>query len=130
MVNPWMTHMKTTLAKMRADGSYKKGDGLKKVIMAAKKTYKKTRRVGRRGGAGEKPVVEEKPVMDEKKEEKKEEEEAESESNEDMDSQGTAETVELDEDGKRVMKEGARRRGGKSKSKKKASRRTRRKLRR
>ena len=128
MVNPWMTHMKTTLAKMRADGSYKKGDGLKKVIMAAKKTYKKTRRVGRRGGADEKPVVEEKPVMDEKKEEKKEEE-AESESDEEMDmSQGTAATVKLDEDGNR-MEEGGRRRGRKSKSKK-ASRRTRRKLRR
>ena len=124
MPNPWMTHMKTTLAKMRADGSYKKGDGLKKVIMAAKKTYKKTRRVGRRGGADEMPVVEEKKVEEKKVEEKKPEEkkeEPESESDEEL--EPTQEATPPDE-------MGGRRRGAKSKSKKKASRRTRRKLRR
>jgi hypothetical protein len=38
---------------MKKAGTYKKGDGLKKVILAAKKTYKSTRRAskkGRRGG--------------------------------------------------------------------------------
>jgi hypothetical protein len=34
---------------MKSSGTYKKGDGLKKVIMAAKKTYSK----GKRGGAEE-----------------------------------------------------------------------------
>ena len=121
-----MTHMKTTLAKMRADGSYKKGDGLKKVIMAAKKTYKKTRRVGRRGGAGEAKPMDKIPVIEEKDEKK--EEAAESESDEDVGSQATAATdlaTPLSDD-----EMGGRRRGAKSKSKKKASRRTRRKLRR
>lgn len=44
MPNPWLTHVKSTMASMRKAGTYKKGDGLKKVIHAAKKTYKKTRR--------------------------------------------------------------------------------------
>jgi len=59
MANPWLTHVKSTMASMKKDGSYKKGDGLKKVIMEAKKTYggKKTqrrktrpRKTRRRGG--------------------------------------------------------------------------------
>ena len=53
MANAWLTHVKSTMASMRKAGTYKKGDGLKKVIHAAKKTYKKTRRgskKGRRGG--------------------------------------------------------------------------------
>ena len=129
MVNPWMTHMKTTLAKMRADGSYKKGDGLKKVIMAAKKTYKKTRRVGRRGGAGEAKPMDKMPVIEEKDEKKPEEEEDEKkeepESESDEELEPTQDATPLSDDEK-----GGRRRGRKSKSKKKASRRTRRKLRR
>lgn len=46
MANKWLSHVKKTMKKMKSSGSYKKGDGLKKVIMAAKKTYKK-------GGADE-----------------------------------------------------------------------------
>lgn len=45
MANKWLTHVKSTMKTMKSKGTYKKGDGLKKVIMAAKKTYKK------RGGA-------------------------------------------------------------------------------
>ena len=40
MANPWLTHVKKTMAEMKHRGTYKKGDGLKKVILAAKKTYK------------------------------------------------------------------------------------------
>jgi hypothetical protein len=40
MANPWLTHVKKTMAEMKHRGTYKKGDGLKKVIIAAKKTYK------------------------------------------------------------------------------------------
>ena len=53
MANAWLTHVKSTMKTMKSSGKYKKGDGLKKVIMEAKKTYKKssgkkTRRVTRR----------------------------------------------------------------------------------
>lgn len=41
MANKWLTHVKKTMKQMKSNGAYKKGDGLKKVIMAAKKTYKK-----------------------------------------------------------------------------------------
>ena len=41
MANPWLTHVKSTMASMKKTGTYKKGDGLKKVIMEAKKSYKK-----------------------------------------------------------------------------------------
>jgi hypothetical protein len=41
MANQWLTHVKKTLKSMKSSGTYKKGDGLKKVIKAAKKTYKK-----------------------------------------------------------------------------------------
>jgi hypothetical protein len=34
--------MKKTMATMKSAGTYKKGDGLKKVILEAKKTYKKS----------------------------------------------------------------------------------------
>lgn len=118
MANPWMTHMKATLAKMRKDGSYKKGDGLKKVIMEAKKTYKKTRRVGRRGGAEDAKPMDKMPVIKEKDETK----DVESESEEEEETQVA--TPPSDDE------MGGRRRGRKSKSKKKASRRTRRKSRR
>jgi len=50
MANPWLTHVKHTMASMKKSGTYKKGDGLKKVIMAAKKTYKKK---SHRDGDGE-----------------------------------------------------------------------------
>lgn len=42
MANAWLTHVKKTMSEMKHRGTYKKGDGLKKVIMAAKKTYKKS----------------------------------------------------------------------------------------
>jgi hypothetical protein len=41
------------MKRMKSSGTYKKGDGLKKVIMAAKKTYSK----GKRGGAEEMPEM-------------------------------------------------------------------------
>jgi len=34
--------VKKTMSDMKHRGTYKKGDGLKKVIMEAKKTYKKS----------------------------------------------------------------------------------------
>lgn len=47
MANVWLSHVKKTMKTMKSKGTYKKGDGLKKVIKEAKKTYK-----SRRGGAG------------------------------------------------------------------------------
>jgi len=41
MANKWLTHVKSTMKQMKKRGTYKKGDGLKKVIMEAKKSYKK-----------------------------------------------------------------------------------------
>ena len=41
MANAWLTHVKKTMSEMKHRGTYKKGDGLKKVIMEAKKTYKR-----------------------------------------------------------------------------------------
>jgi hypothetical protein len=41
MANKWLTHVKHTMKTMKSRGTYKKGDGLKKVIMEAKKSYKK-----------------------------------------------------------------------------------------
>jgi hypothetical protein len=48
MANPWLTHVKKTMSEMKHRGTYKKGDGLKKVIMAAKKTYKSHGSVGKK----------------------------------------------------------------------------------
>lgn len=42
MANRWLVHVKKTLKAMKHSGTYHKGDGLKKVILAAKKTYRKT----------------------------------------------------------------------------------------
>ena len=58
MANPWLSHVKSTMAEMKRKGTYKKGMGLSQVIKAAKLTYKKsssapsgkkTRRHGRKG---------------------------------------------------------------------------------
>jgi hypothetical protein len=49
MANKWLAHVKKTMKQMKSRGQYKKGDGLKKVILAAKKTYSK----GKKGGADE-----------------------------------------------------------------------------
>lgn len=43
----WRAHVAKTMKHMKATGSYKKGDGLMKVLKEAKKTYKK------HGGADE-----------------------------------------------------------------------------
>ncbi len=53
MANAWLVHVKKTMKHMKSKGTYKKGDGLKKVIMEAKKSWsgaktKKVRRHGRR----------------------------------------------------------------------------------
>ena len=42
MANAWLTHVKKTMSEMKHRGTYKKGDGLKKVILEAKKTYKRS----------------------------------------------------------------------------------------
>lgn len=47
MANKWLTHVKHTMKQMKSRGTYKKGDGLKKVILEAKKSYKK-----HKGGEG------------------------------------------------------------------------------
>lgn len=57
MANPWLAHVKKTMKQMKHSGTYKKGDGLKKVIMAAKKTYKK------RGGADGSASAPETPMV-------------------------------------------------------------------
>jgi hypothetical protein len=54
MANAWLSHVKKTMKSMKSKGTYKKGDGLKKVIKEAKKTYK-----NHRGGAGGPESVEE-----------------------------------------------------------------------
>lgn len=41
MANKWIAHVKKTMKTMKSKGTYKKGDGLKKVIMEAKKHWKK-----------------------------------------------------------------------------------------
>ena len=46
MANAWLTHVKKTMSEMKHRGTYKKGDGLKKVILAAKKTYKRSASAG------------------------------------------------------------------------------------
>lgn len=46
MANAWLTHVKKTMSEMKHRGTYKKGDGLKKVILAAKKTYKRSSSAG------------------------------------------------------------------------------------
>ena len=47
MANAWITHVKKTMSAMKHRGTYKKGDGLKKVILEAKKTYKKVASFGK-----------------------------------------------------------------------------------
>jgi hypothetical protein len=46
MANKWLSHVKHTMKQMKSRGTYKKGDGLKKVIMEAKKSYKKHKKGG------------------------------------------------------------------------------------
>ena len=41
MPNKWLAHIKKTMKQMKSKGTYKKGMGLKQVIMAAKKTWHK-----------------------------------------------------------------------------------------
>jgi hypothetical protein len=49
MANKWLTHVKKTMKMMKSKGTYKKGMGLKQVIMAAKKTWSSAKK-GMRGG--------------------------------------------------------------------------------
>jgi len=46
MANKWLSHVKHTMKQMKSRGTYKKGDGLKKVILEAKKSYKKHKKGG------------------------------------------------------------------------------------
>jgi len=46
MANPWLDKVKQTMAEMKRRGTYKKGDGIRKVIMEAKKTYKRSSSAG------------------------------------------------------------------------------------
>ena len=41
MANKWITHIKKTMKQMKKKGTYKKGLGLKQVIMEAKKHWHK-----------------------------------------------------------------------------------------
>jgi len=41
MPNKWLAHIKKTMKQMKSKGTYKKGMGLKQVILAAKKTWHK-----------------------------------------------------------------------------------------
>jgi hypothetical protein len=49
MANKWLVHIKSTMKTMKRKGTYKKGMGLKQVIMEAKKTWKKHRGGGTDG---------------------------------------------------------------------------------
>lgn len=55
MANKWLMHVKKTMKTMKAKGTYKKGDGLKQVIKAAKATYHK-----HKGGAEDEDSKEDK----------------------------------------------------------------------
>jgi hypothetical protein len=58
MANKWLIHIKKTMKKMKATGKYVAGKGLKQVIMAAKKTWHKTKK-----GGGESDSDDEKEKM-------------------------------------------------------------------
>lgn len=57
MANKWLAHIKKTMKQMKSKGTYEKGKGLKQVIMAAKKTWHKTKK-----GGAESESDEEKPA--------------------------------------------------------------------
>lgn len=46
MANKWLVHIKKTMKSMKSKGTYKKGMGLKQVILAAKKTWHKAKKGG------------------------------------------------------------------------------------
>jgi len=46
MANKWIAHVKKTMKRMKSRGTYKKGMGLKQVIMEAKKDWHKVKRGG------------------------------------------------------------------------------------
>jgi hypothetical protein len=65
MANKWLAHVKKTMRKMKSSGAYKKGDGLKKVILAAKKTYSKSKKGGADSESDEEmPVTDATPAVD------------------------------------------------------------------
>jgi hypothetical protein len=51
MANAWISHIKKTMKTMKSKGTYKKGDGLKKVIMEAKKSWHGVKKTQRRSRA-------------------------------------------------------------------------------
>ena len=46
MANKWIAHVKKTMKRMKSRGTYKKGMGLKQVIMEAKKDWHKVKSGG------------------------------------------------------------------------------------
>lgn len=65
MANKWIAHVKKTMKQMKKRGTYKKGMGLKQVIMEAKKHWHKVKKGGAEGSSSE----EEAAAVEEKKEE-------------------------------------------------------------
>jgi len=51
MANKWITHIKKTMKRMKARGTYKKGMGLKQVIKEAKKDWHKVKSGGAEEGS-------------------------------------------------------------------------------
>lgn len=51
MANKWITHIKKTMKRMKARGTYKKGMGLKQVIKEAKKDWHKVKSGGGEDGS-------------------------------------------------------------------------------
>jgi hypothetical protein len=51
MANKWLVHIKKTMKSMKSKGTYKKGMGLKQVILAAKKTWHKGKMRGGKDGS-------------------------------------------------------------------------------
>jgi len=60
MANKWITHIKKTMKRMKARGTYKKGMGLKQVIKEAKKDWHKVKSGG--GDSSSEEEEEEKKV--------------------------------------------------------------------
>jgi len=57
MANKWIAHVKKTMKRMKSRGTYKKGMGLKQVIMEAKKDWHKVKSGGGESEEEEKATV-------------------------------------------------------------------------
>lgn len=64
MANKWITHIKKTMKRMKARGTYKKGMGLKQVIKEAKKDWHKVKSGGGEGSSPEEEEEEKTEVDD------------------------------------------------------------------